>query len=258
MKYKTMHEWCQDMGRHIVYEMTTPDELFRAEMYGGYLLTLLDWLDTKNESFKKQLVDIINRYAINNFANPQQKHFFLIYNTVHYNQVMGSFYKQGIPYREDKWLNKAQTKNEKNIKNKIIEFCPASPKEHLVKFKSLSEEILNNFDFDHNHQITTTNKIRERNCLIDALIDVIVSDNYINSNKGERKSFYSDMRTSDKSKNFIQAENEIEKLSIKNKRCYEPIRENATLKECIEFMNSENYGKAKRYYRIIPSKKMGQ
>ena len=85
-----------------------------------------------------------------------------------------------------------------------------------------------------------------------------ISDNYINSNKGERKSFYSDMRIGDKSKNFIQAENEIEKLNIKNKRCYEPIRENATLKECIEFMNSENYGKAKRYYRIIPSKKMGQ
>ena len=227
MKYQTLNEWCKDFECHIISKMITYDEILgeydsgRALLFCNYLSELLKWLEEKDESFKKKLIDTINAEHLYNFTG-NEYHFFLIYNIVHYNHIMGVLYKDGIPYPEDKWLNKAQTKNEKNIKNKKVEICSTSPKEHLVKFKSLSEEILNNFDF-HTYYNTRRLKIKERNIIIDTLIDLIVSDNYaqeIHHAKGERVAFCSDMRNTKKTQDFIQAENEIEKLKIENKKQY--------------------------------------
>lgn len=255
MKYKTMNEWCKDLGRHIVYEMTTPDELVRAEMYGGYLLTLLDWLEKKDESFKKSLIKIINDEHLYNFNHGLQYHFFLIYNTVLFNLTMCKLWNDNAPYPQDKWLLKAQRQNEKNIKNKKIDFTPDSPHNHLVFFKARCDELLSNFDFNTLYT-TRRDKVQAKNIIIDNLIDLILSDNYARI-KGKHAPKKSNIRVSSKSEEFIQLENEIEKLKIKNKKQKEPIGKNATLKECIEFINSENHVKAKQYYKIIPPSKMG-
>ena len=245
MKYKTMNEWCQKFELNII-QMITYDEDSgeyydgRAMLYRDYLSNLIKWLDTKDESFKKSLIKIINDEHLYNFNHGLQYHFFLIYNTVLFNLTMCKLWNDNAPYPQDKWLLKAQRQNEKNIKNKKIDFTPDSPHNHIVFFKARCDELLSNFDFNTLYT-TRRDKIQAKNIIIDNLIDLILSDNYARI-KGKHAPKKSNIRISSKSEEFIQLENEIEKLKIKNKRDKKPIDKNI---------------KSKQYYKIIPPTKMG-
>ena len=260
MKYKTLNEWCKAFECHIISKMITYDEILgehynrRALLFCDYLSDLLRWLEKKDEPFKQALINVINDEHLYNFTG-NEYHFFLIYNTVLFNLTMCKLWNDNAPYPQDKWLLKAQRQNEKNIKNKKIDFTPDSPHNHIVFFKARCDELLSNFDFNTLYT-TRRDKVQAKNIIIDNLIDLILSDNYARI-KGRHAPKKSNIRVSSKSEEFMQLENEIEKLKIKNKRNKEPIDENATLKECIEFMNSENHVKAKQYYKIIPRSKMG-
>jgi len=157
-----------------------------------------------SNSFKTKILSIINNSALNYFNDCQFKHFFLIRLAIVFNlQFKYQYYELSLPFGKDvsKYEDRAKTICKQGLKENIYYKVPKSPKDCLTFFKQkCNDKFLDDYNFNH-----LTNSIREKNrdknILIDELIEAIVIDNYIND-----KHFSGTIRITDKSKKLYTKE----------------------------------------------------
>lgn len=169
--------------------------------------------ETLSKEFEVHLIELISTNKINKFLN-DRNHFFLLYIILEYHYFLKQFYHDGVPYAQDKFMNKLYTWDQKKLKNNKIEVTPASPQDYLKKFKSSATELLKHDNF-YTFATTQRSRNKDRNLLINEMIELIVSDNYKNDKK-----YKGNLRNSEKSQLFIEQENQIKTLQAKSGKPY--------------------------------------
>jgi hypothetical protein len=228
MDYKTLEEWQQakllQMKKNTenykkdeiaLYEdiklplpETVANYIHHTEKFA---IELGEWIELLSDNFKSKLVKLMDDWKIHNAYD----HFNLIYKIIQTNLILKNLYSdKKMPYSDYKYHLRLKTLQKIAIKKDINIYNHASPMNQIYFFKLTCEELLSNYDFDHN-QSTQRGKIKIMNELIDELIELIVSDNF-----AQDKKYRTDTRISKRTKEFYAIEKEIQDMTLKTHQAY--------------------------------------
>lgn len=228
MDYKTLEEWQKEKllqmkkNTHIIREdreksnkedrlLPPPPDEYKHHTESD-AIQLGEWLELLSDNFKSRLLRLMNDYEL---YSPSYNHFYIIYKTVQTNQLLKKLYSvEDMPYSHYKYDVILTTLAKRAKKNGSTVYAEASPQRQVYYFKWKCEEFLSDFNFYHN-QSTKRDKIKIRNELIDQLIELIVSDNYVKDKK-----YRFDTRISKVIKKFYDTEEKILDLKCKTHKNY--------------------------------------
>ena len=198
---KKLEEWVNVIKRN---------RTLNSISYKDLVTTLEENIKHVDDDFKPKLVELFWDNDITKFGIGI-KHFFLLFNTVNYHIELMRLYRQGVPFSDDKYFKKLDTLYRKN---KDFELIPAPPRDYFKKYKSKSEELLNDYNF-FTTATTARKKERDMHLLIDELTNLIAMNNYSKDSK-----YKSSFRTSKKSIEFNDTEDEILIKSLRDGKRY--------------------------------------
>jgi len=182
MDYKTLDEWLEK-GYKVYgsnkYEDEAANIYFQARLGNIRLMTFSEL----SQSFKDDLLEVINTYELDDFKEYECMHFYFIRSAIILHEGLNNMYSElRLPFGDDE--EKYNKRLETLKKKKTTTFVPMlSPKDNLSyfkqKYKNLLHKRLLNFSVEEKRAIE-----KYKNEMLDALMLIAVSGNYSKDFRG--------------------------------------------------------------------------
>lgn len=176
MDYKTLDEWLE-RGYKVYssnkYEEEAANIYFQARLGNIRLMTFSEL----SQSFKDDLLEVINTYELDDFKEYECAHFYLIRSAIILHEGLNNMYSElRLPFGDDE--EKYNKRLETLKKKKTTTFVPMlSPKDNLSYFKQKYKNLLHtrllNFSVEEKRAIE-----KYKNEMLDELTLIAVAGNY--------------------------------------------------------------------------------